>query len=92
MELSLGNIVSVSTFEAYLTNNVIGFKSIEVGGEKMVNFSWCKLFNRHKNVICNNPRCKGNAKKVADSYIKGTCFIADETSKNNYTIWTLFFF
>ena len=37
MEPSNGNIVSVLSFEIYLTDNIIGFKSV-VDGKKMVNF------------------------------------------------------
>ena len=37
MEPSNGNIVSVLSFEIYLTDNIIGFKSF-VDGKKMVNF------------------------------------------------------
>ena len=38
----------------------------------MVNFAWCKLWAKHKNTIYNNPKCKGNAKKSAEVYIRGT--------------------
>ena len=40
MKPSKGNKVSVSTFETYETDNVIGFKRIEVGSKKKVKFAW----------------------------------------------------
>ena len=46
----------------------------------MVNFAWCKLCAKYKNTIYNNPKCKGNAKKSAEVYIRGT---------NNITKWSI---
>ena len=46
----------------------------------MVNFAWCKLCAKHKNTIYNNPKCKVNAKKSAEVYIRGT---------NNITNWSI---
>ena len=53
------------TFQTYETNNVIGYKTINIEGKIMVNFAWCKLCAKHKNEVYNNPKCKGNAKKFA---------------------------
>ena len=73
-------MVSLQTFETYETNNVIGYKTINIEGKIMVNFAWCKLCVKHKNTIYNNPKCKGNAKKSAEVYITGT---------NNITKWSI---
>ena len=80
MESKKGNMVSLQTFEIYETNNVTGYKTINIEGKIMVNFAWCKLCVKHKNTIYNNPKCKGNAKKSAEVYIKGT---------NNITKWSI---
>ena len=80
MESTKGNMVSLQTFEIYETNNVTGYKTINIEGKIMVNFAWCKLCVKHKNTIYNNPKCKGNAKKSAEVYIKGT---------NNITKWSI---
>ena len=80
MESTKGNMVSLQTFQTYETNNVIGYKTINIEGKIMVNFAWCKLCVKHKNTIYNNPKCKGNAKKSAEVYIKGT---------NNITKWSI---
>ena len=80
MESTKGNMVSLQTFEIYETNNVTGYKTINIEGKIMVNFAWCKLCVKHKNTIYNNPKCKGNAKKSAEVYITGT---------NNITKWSI---
>ena len=80
MESTKGNMVSLQTFEIYETNNVTGYKTINIEGKIMVNFAWCKLCVKHKNTIYNNPKCKGNAKKSAEVYIRGI---------NNITKWSI---
>ena len=80
MESTKGNMVSLQTFQIYETNNVTGYKTINIEGKTMVNFAWCKLCVKHKNTIYNNPKCKGNAKKSAEVYIRGT---------NNITKWSI---
>ena len=81
MESTKGNMVSLpKTFQTYETNNVIGYKTINIEGKIMVNFAWCKLCVKHKNTIYNNPKCKGNAKKSAEVYIRGI---------NNITKWSI---
>ena len=80
MESTKGNMVSLQTFQTYETNNVIGYKTINIEGKIMVNFAWCKLCATHKNTIYSNPKCKGSAKKSAEVYIKGT---------NNITKWSI---
>ena len=80
MESRKGNMVSLQTFQTHETNNVIGYKTINIKGKIMVNFAWCKLCAKHKNTIYNNPKCKGNAKKSAEVYIRGT---------NNITKWSI---
>ena len=80
MESTKGNMVSLQTFQTYETNNVIGYKTINIEGKIMVNFAWCKLCVKHKNTIYNNPKCKGNAKKSAEVYIRGI---------NNITKWSI---
>ena len=60
-------MVSLQTFETYETNNVIGYKTINIEGKIMVNFAWYKLCAKHKNIIYNNPKCKRSAKKSAGS-------------------------
>ena len=49
MEPSQGNMVSVSTFQIYQTDNAIGLLAgdNEVGDKKMVNFPWFKLYIKH---------------------------------------------
>ena len=80
MESTKGNMVSLQTFQIYETNNVTGYKTINIEGKIMVNFAWCKLCATHKNTIYSNPKCKGSAKKSAEVYIKGT---------NNITKWSI---
>ena len=80
MESTKGKMVSLQTFQTYETNNVIVYKTINMEGKIMVNFSWCKLCAKHKNKIYNNPKCKESAKKSAEVYIKGT---------NNITKWSI---
>ena len=80
MESTKGNMVSLQTFQTYKTNNIIGYKTINFEGKIIVNFAWCKLCAKRKNTIYNNPKCKGNAKKSAEVYIKGT---------NNITKWSI---
>ena len=80
MESTKGNIVSLQTFQTYETSNVIVYKTINIEGKIMVNFAWCKLCAKHKNTIYNNPKCKVNAKKSAEVYIRGT---------NNITNWSI---
>ena len=52
-----GNMVSLQTFQTYETNNVIGYKTINIEGKIMVNFAWCKLCAKQKNTIYSNPKC-----------------------------------
>ena len=80
MESTKGNMVSLQTFQTYKTNNIIGYKTINIEGKIIVNFAWCKLCAKRKNTIYNNPKCKGNAKKSAEVYITGT---------NNITKWSI---
>ena len=65
-------MVSLQNFQTYETNNVLGYKTINIEGKIMVNFAWRKLCAKYKNTIYNNPKCKGNAKKSAEVYIRGT--------------------
>ena len=71
MESTKGNMVSLKTFQTYETNNVVGYKTINIQGKIKVNFAWCKLRAKHKNAIYNNPKCKGNAKKSAKFTLEG---------------------
>ena len=80
MESTKGKMVSLQTFQTYETNNVIVYKTINIEGKIMVNFAWCKLCAKHKNTIYNNPKCKVNAKKSAEVYIRGT---------NNIINWSI---
>ena len=48
MESTKGNMVSLQTFQTYETNNVIGYKTINIEGKIMVNFAWYKLCAKHK--------------------------------------------
>ena len=80
MESTKGNMVSLQTFQTYKTNNIIGYKTINIEGKIIVNFAWCKLCAKRKNTIYNNPKCKGNAKKSAGVYIRGI---------NNITKWSI---
>ena len=73
-------MVSLKTFQTYETNNVIGYKTINIEGKIMVNFAWYRLCAKCKNTIYNNPKCKGNAKKSAEVYIRGA---------NNITKWSI---
>ena len=73
-------MVSLQTFQTYKTNNIIGYKTINIEGKIIVNFAWYKLCAKHKNTIYNNPKCKGNAKKSAEVYIRGI---------NNITKWSI---
>ena len=59
---------------------IIGYKTINIEGKIIVNFAWCKLCAKRKNTIYNNPKCKGNAKKSAEVYIRGI---------NNITKWSI---
>ena len=72
MKPAKGNMVSLQTFQNYETNNVNGYKTLKIEGKIIVNTAQCKLCAKHKNTIYNNPECKGNAKKSAEVYIKGT--------------------
>ena len=80
MESTKGDMVSLQTFQTYKTNNIIGYKTINIEGKIIVNFAWCKLCAKRKNTIYNNPKCKGNAKKSAEVYIRGI---------NNITKWSI---
>ena len=59
---------------------VIGYKIINIEGKINVNYAWWKFWEKHKNTICNNPKCKGNAKKSTEVYVRWT---------NNITKWSV---
>ena len=80
MEPAKGNMVLLQTFQTYKTKNIIGYKTINIEGKIIVNIAWCKLCAKHKNTIYNNLKCKGNAKKSAELYIRGI---------NNSTKWSI---
>ena len=69
-----GRTIEEFTFKKYKFegNQHIGHKSVEVEGKDFVNFVWCKLCAKHKNVIISIPSIKGNAKKSVLTYMNGT--------------------
>ena len=82
MESTKGNMVSLKTFQTYETNNVVGYKTINIQGKIKVNFAWCKLRAKHKNAIYNNPKRKGNAKKSAKFTLEGQITPPNEALTN----------
>ena len=69
-----GRTIEEFTFKKYKFEGIqhIGHKSVEVEGKHFVNFVWCKLCDKHKNVILSNPSIKGNAKKSVLTDMNGT--------------------
>ena len=69
-----GRTIEEFTFIKYKFEGIqhIGHKSVEVEGKHFVNFVWCKLCAKHKNVILSNPSIKRNAKKSVLTDVNGT--------------------
>ena len=76
MAAKQGLSVEFSTFECYGKNAIIGHKKVERNEKTFVNFVWCKLCAKHKNIILSNPCCKGSARTAIESYINGTNFVS----------------
>ena len=68
-----GNYVNLSTFLGWKKDGVIGYKTEEVEGKKIVNFVWCKVCARYKEALLS--KLKGSAKTSALSFIDGTNFV-----------------
>ena len=69
---SKGNKVDFNTFKKWGKDNIIGYKTIEEGGQKFVNFVWCKVCTRNKDSIFAHPNCKGPIKTAIKAYTGGT--------------------
>ena len=50
-----------------------------IDGKEMVNYIWCKVCAKHKQLIYSNPSCKGRARAGVDKYIIGTNFVSKWT-------------
>ena len=73
---SKGNNVNLSTFLSWKNEGVIGYKTEELEGKKVVNFVWCKVCARYKEMILS--RLKGSMKTSALAFIDGTNFVTKQ--------------
>ena len=74
---SKDNKVDFNTFKKWGKDNIIGYKTIEEGVRKFVNFVWCKVCTHnkdsyHKRFYFCGRNCKGSIKTAIKAYTDGT--------------------
>ena len=72
MATTKGNKIELKTFQSYGKSDIIGFKSVKEGDRTYVNFIWCKVCEKNKDVILKDPTIKGSIKSSARAFIDGT--------------------
>ena len=66
-----GNMVSLQNFQTYETNNVIGYKTINIEGKIIINFAWCKLVPSMKIQFTTIQNVKKMLKNLLKFTLKG---------------------
>ena len=72
---SKGNKVNFKMFKKWGKDNIIGYKTIEEGGRKFVNFVWCKVCTGNKDSIFMHLNCKGSIKTAIKAYTDKTNYV-----------------
>ena len=88
MDATKGNSLALSTFLSYGVTDIIGYRSIEKDLKTVVNFVWCKLCAKHKDIISQSSTLKGTAKTSAMAFVIGTSSVTKY--QVNILIWNQF--
>ena len=66
----------MSTISKWEVLNIIGFKTVEREWDKLVNFLWYKIYEKHENRVLDHNVC-GPTEDAAEIFVTGTSVVIE---------------